>query len=303
MARAGRRSFQPRTKGPAHNSKRINQSIRPNQTEPISETHNRIISEDGTVPVDASADGQRSVTPGPTREVDSHRATSAAPQSTQKVTPEITEWQFPLKAEPVSPPPSITPKETTPKTVNATQLSDNTAMKEMVAMLTTKNTPIDEIKTFSLDLKAQTHPTPGGTTYQPSTRPLSPSAVDSTSSLVSAAAAVTSAPVQPTPAATSMRADATTPREEINPTYASASALPHDTSPQAGTAVITSSSATTSTRTAPGVKQKYKISWEEEGGDKGHVDVDEPMQREEESSPKKPGKQSVVLFLSTFCAL
>ncbi|XP_061594125.1 olfactomedin-like 2Ba [Cololabis saira] len=288
-ARAGRRSFQPQTKAPVHNSDKISQSIEANETESVSETRNRIMSDAETMSVDMPADAQRSVTFGPTS---GEPSGNTAPQTTQEVTPEITTWQFPLNVEPVTPPPSITPKETTQKTINTTQPSDDTAIKEVVAVSTPANTPMDEIKASSLNPRNQTQTTPGSTASHPTVLTLNPTTAETTTSFMSTTALTTrAAPVQPTPAA-SARTEATAPREEISSSSVSDSAMPRSTSLPVATAVPTSSPATiiTTTRKAPGVKQKYKISWEEEEGAGGHLDVDEPMQREEESSPRKPGE-------------
>ncbi|KAM6921127.1 olfactomedin-like 2Ba [Xenentodon cancila] len=289
-ARAGRRSFQSRMKAPVYNSEKTSQSIEVNETEPISETHNGITRDTGTMPVDVPADAQRSVTFEPTS------GEPTAPQTTQEATPEITTWRFPLNVEPVGTPQSIIPTETIQTAINTTQPSNNTAIMKTEQASTAKNTLMDEVKASSFSLRDQTHMTPGSTASHPTTLPLTLTAVDTATSLVSATAfptpaALTSAPVQPASAA-SARTDATPPQEEINSSFMSESALPRGTSLPVATAVPTSSPATviTTTRKAPGVEQKYKISWEEEERVEGHLDVDEPMQREEESPPRKSGE-------------
>ncbi|XP_026202115.1 olfactomedin-like 2Ba isoform X2 [Anabas testudineus] len=55
----------------------------------------------------------------------------------------------------------------------------------------------------------------------------------------------------------------------------------------ATTSTTTATTSTTTTRQALQAKRKYKISWDEDEED-GHLELDEPMQRQEEASSKKP---------------
>ncbi|KAL4000429.1 major vault protein [Sarotherodon galilaeus] len=94
--------------------------------------------------------------------------------------------------------------------------------------------------------------------------------------------------------ATSTQAATTKQPEETTSTDFSGSDLPQTPTALLPAALTTSSSTTTTTtsttttttttKQAAQVKQRYKISWEEEG----HMELDEPMQRHEESRPKKP---------------
>ncbi|XP_068447497.1 olfactomedin-like 2Ba isoform X2 [Clinocottus analis] len=110
----------------------------------------------------------------------------------------------------------------------------------------------------------------------------------------------------PTPAptpASSTPAAASTPEETTESIVLSALTLPpttqrpitlppHTSLPFTTPVTIPSSSAatttTTTTRQAARAKQKYKISWEE--GEEGHPELEEPMQRQEESPSGKPGE-------------
>ncbi|XP_038571977.1 olfactomedin-like 2Ba [Micropterus salmoides] len=317
-SREGPRSLRPKTTGSLHDSKKTSQSSEPKETEPTSKTHYEFISAIGTTSRDVSADVQSdtSVTFEPTTTTKITRTTVTEPQTTQRVTAGITRLPVPLMAEPVGTALGITAKETTKTTVNTPQPSENTATKEILLAFTTRNIPTTMMETSSPLLKDQMQTIPGGTAAHSSTLAPTPATEASTASptstvTITAHAAPTSAPVHPTTASTT--AAATTPREENESTFSSGSTLPPTTqtliklSPHTSlpltTPVTTSSSATattattattttttTTTRQAAQFKRKYKISWEEEEGEEVHPELDEPMQRQEESTSRKPGE-------------
>ncbi|XP_039985167.1 olfactomedin-like 2Ba [Xiphias gladius] len=316
--RAGPRSFQPKTTAPLHSSKKTSQSTKPKEAESTLETHSESKSATETTSAEVSTDTQsdtstrRSVTFGPTSTTQKTRAADTAPQTTQRVTAGITEWPVLLKNEPASTSPSVTSKETTETTMNTTRPSEITATKEILSAFTAKKTPTTMRKTTTLELKEQMQTRPGSTVANPTTLTPDPTTEDSTNSPTSTLpitthAALTSAPVHTTAAstkATSVQATTATPEEETESTFFSGSTfppatqrlttVPSHTSLPFTTPVTTSSTATTTTTTttrqAAQVKRKYKISWEEEKGEEGHLNLDEPMQRQEEFTSEKPGE-------------
>ncbi|XP_076009443.1 olfactomedin-like 2Ba isoform X2 [Genypterus blacodes] len=99
----------------------------------------------------------------------------------------------------------------------------------------------------------------------------------------------TSAPVNPTDVTTFTQAATTTrqtePASSFAPTASPTTQRPTASTPRTTqpTTLVTTSSSTSTQR----VRQKYKINWEEE---EGRTEVDEPMQRHEESPPKSTGQ-------------
>lgn len=303
--RAGPRSFRPKTTGPLKGSTKTSQSTKLKKTEPASESHYEFISAIGTTLVDVSADVQsdtstaRSITFGPTTPKNS--ITDTAPQTTHRVTAGTTQQPILFtKAEPVDTSFSITTKETTKTTTNTTQPSKNTATNEVLPAFT-------NIPTTMMDLKVQMQTIYSTTAAHSNTLAPNPATEASTTSptfttTITTHAAQTSAPLHPTTAstpATSTQAATTTPDEQTESTFPTTQRL-ITLSPQTSlpftTPVTTTSSAattttttTTTTRQAAQVKQKYKISWDEEEGEEGHPEFGEPMQRQEESPPRKPG--------------
>ncbi|KAK9519019.1 hypothetical protein VZT92_021776 [Zoarces viviparus] len=320
--RMGPRSFQPKTTGPLHGSTKISQLAKPKETEPTSKTHDEFVSAVGTTSADESTDVQsdastaRSVTFGPTTNTTNTtrqtRTTDTAAQTTQRVTAGITQRPMPLKAEPSGTSLSITAKETTKTTITPTQPSETTATKEVVPAFTTRNTPI--MKTSTQAVREQMQIIPSSTaalirTHTSNTATEPSTTIPSSTTTIPTHAALTTAPIHPTTAstpATSTQAAAMTTEEKTEPAFFSASTLPPatlrlttlspHTSPPLTTPETTPSSATTTTTTttttrqAAQVKQKYKISWEEEEREEGHPELDEPMQRQEESPPRKSGE-------------
>ncbi|XP_037325716.2 olfactomedin-like 2Ba isoform X2 [Pungitius pungitius] len=97
---------------------------------------------------------------------------------------------------------------------------------------------------------------------------------------------VTSLPV--TTPGTTPPSDAPT----ISTTTASTTISTATISTTISTATISTATTSTSTTTrqAAQVKPKFKIRWEEEDGEEGHPELEEPMQRQEESPSRKPGE-------------
>ncbi|XP_034736745.1 olfactomedin-like 2Ba [Etheostoma cragini] len=316
--RVGTRSFRPKTTGPLYGSTKTSQTTKPKETEPTSKTHNEVITAAGTTSVNVSTDVQstfttRSVTLKPTRTTDS------APQTTQRITAGITQRPTPLMAEPAGTSLSITDKETTETTMNTTPPSANTATKEVLPAFTTRNMPTAVMETSTQEVKDQMQTIPGSTAAHSSTLAPNPATQASTTSPVSTMtitthAAPASTPILPTTdstAATSTRAATTTSEEETKSIDFSGLTLPPTTqrlitlSPHTSlpfttpvttyssaptTATTTTTTTTTTARQATHVKQKYKISWDEEEGEERHPELDEPLQRQEESPPRKPGQ-------------
>ncbi|XP_031174092.1 olfactomedin-like 2Ba [Sander lucioperca] len=324
--RVGTRLFRPKTTGPLHGSTKTSQTTKPKGTEPTSKTHNEVIRAIGTTSVDVSTDVQsdafttRSITFKPTTTTQKTRTTDTAPQTTQRITTGITQWPTPLMAEPTGTSLSFTEKETTKTTMNTTQPSANTATKEVLPAFTTRNMPTTMMETSTQEVKDQMQTIPGSTAAHSSTLAPNPATEASTTSpastmTITTHAAPTSTPIHPTTdstVATSTGAATTTSEEETESTYLSGSTLPPTTqrlftlsphtslpfttpvttssSAAAATTTTTTTTATTTTRQATHVKQKYKISWDEEEGEEGHPELDEPMQRQEESPSRKPGQ-------------
>ncbi|XP_069551153.1 olfactomedin-like 2Ba [Brachyistius frenatus] len=316
-ARAEPRPFRRKTTGPLHDSKKISQSTNPKETEPTSKPSNEFISVTGTAPVDVTTVAQsdtsatRSITFGPSTIVHENRITDTAPQTTQRAPAGITKWPILLMTEPADTSLSNTPKGTTETTMNTTQPSENMTTQGIEQLLTTKNRSTTVMETSTLELQVQMpSKTLGSADANPITLELNPTTEASTTSptstmTITTHVGLTSAPVQSTAAsitAISTQAATSTPQEETEPNYFSGSTLspttqrlttfPPDTALPVTTTVTASSSAaattttTTTTRQAAQTKQKYKISWEE--GEEGHLELDEPMQRQEESTSRKP---------------
>ncbi|XP_061744786.1 olfactomedin-like 2Ba isoform X3 [Nerophis ophidion] len=92
----------------------------------------------------------------------------------------------------------------------------------------------------------------------------------------------------PPPTAKNTQVTVTTPQEPTSPSVSSTTSPPHTSAPvttPATTSPPATTTPTTTTRQVPRVKQKYKISWEEEEED--HVKFDQMMQRQEEAAAKK----------------
>nr|XP_020462747.1 olfactomedin-like protein 2B isoform X2 [Monopterus albus] len=297
--------FQPKTTAALHGSRKTSQSTKPKETEPTAENHNEVINVTETTSVDASVGVQsdtstlRSITTGPATTTQQTRTTDTSLQTTQRATSGITKRLLPLMEEPAGTFPHLTAKETTTHIIimNTTQPSVQTATEETLTELTTRNTPTTMMEISTPELKDQMQTTLGSTALNPSTLAPDPtteaSATSPTSTkTITTKADLTSAPVHPSTAA-STQAATTAPQEQTESTYVLGStllptSLPSHT-PLPFSTPVTTSSATTTTRQAQ-AEQKYKISWDGEKADEGHLELDEPMQRQEEASSKKHGE-------------
>lgn len=281
--RAGTRLFQTKTTSPS-SSKKTSHSAKLTGNEPTSKSHIEFISATGTTSLDASTRSQgdtstmRSITfrPATTAQKDTHT------QTTQSVTAGITKWPIPLLAEPAAPSSTVTPEETTKTTtITTAQPFENTASNKIVPTFT--HTPASVMETSSLVLKHHMQP-PGSTVDKPITPVTEAATVSQTPSMaLTTLAAQTSAPVHPTTPAAAVKA----PQQDTGSTYFSDPVLPPSTILPVTTSVSISSTTSTSTSQAAQVKPKYKISWEEE---EGKDELDEPMQQQEGSTSRKPGK-------------
>nr|XP_046247085.1 olfactomedin-like 2Ba isoform X2 [Scatophagus argus] len=310
--RAGPRSHRPKMTDLLRDSKKPSQSTKTKETEPILETHNEFVSATRTTSVDLSADVQSdtSVMSAPTTSTQETRSTDTVPLTTQRVTAGIAKWSIPLMAEPAGTSSSDTTKKTTETAGNTTDASENEATKKILSEFTTRNTPTTSMKASTLKVKGHMQSIHGSTAAHSSTLASNPATETLTTGqtsilAITTPAAPTSAPIRPTAAstiATSTQAATTAPAES-EATYFSDLNLPSTTQrlttlfPQTSlpstTPVTTSSlttTTTTTTRQAVQVKRRYKISWYEEEGAKEHPELDEPMQRQEESSSRKPGE-------------
>ncbi|XP_022059499.2 olfactomedin-like 2Ba isoform X1 [Acanthochromis polyacanthus] len=282
--RAGPRMFRPKSTGLLQDSKKTSQTAKPKETEPTSKSHEL-----------SDPFATTSVTSGPTTAAHENRTANTEPPTTQRAA-EITKTPVLQVVEPATTSSSVTPMETTETTPNTTQPFESTATKETVLPIITGNALTDVMET-TLELKDQMQTSPGSAAASTSSLPLNPTTATQTTNPASTETITThtgptSAPIHPTTAsaAATTQAAFTTPQEHTESAYFSGLAwltttLPPDTT----TAETTTSSATTSTRQAAQVKRKYKISWEEEQVEEPHLESDEPMQRQEESAPRKSG--------------
>lgn len=283
------RSFQPKSTSPLLDSKKITESER------SSKTLHHLVKASRTTSVEVSPDGQsdafttRSVTFGPT--------TNSAPQNPAGDSTRTAKLTDTLRAEYTG-----TSKETTEIALNETKASEKPATKETLLALTTRNTPARMTETSRFEIKDQMQTTSVGTPANPTTYSLNPtSATIPTSAMsITTHAVPTSAsqPIEPSATGTFTRAAAATatPQEETKSKYSSDSTVPpttqkltaltSDSVPTFTTTLSSATPATTSTTTQ--AARKYKISWEEEKGQEGNLKSDEPMQRQEESTLRKP---------------
>ncbi|XP_062250665.1 olfactomedin-like 2Ba isoform X1 [Platichthys flesus] len=296
--RPGPRSLRPKTTPPLHGSEKSSQSTKPKESR--SETSDSLGTFQSTSHHSAEAkivtSKRRSVTSAPSTATRNTRTTETTARTTQRVRAGITQSSNPLMDEPAGTRPSITTKETTATTMIPTHPSEKTSLKEIPL---TRRTAATMMTTSILKLKEQMKTVPGSTAAIPSTRSPNPTTEASTSSSsITTHAAVTSAPVHPTESSTA--ATFITPEEEIKPTFFTDTTLPPTTqrpttqpftTPTTMSATATRTTRTTTTTSqAPQVKQRYKISWEEEEGEEKRQGLDELMQRHEESTSTKPGE-------------
>lgn len=319
--RLGSRLFQPKTADPllAHGSWKTSQPNKPKERETTSKTPQEFSSVTGTTSVEVPAHvlSETSTTEGlgfgPTTTVQNVQATNSAPQITDGATPEINELPVPLVDKPTDLPESVAPKKTAEPTINTVNVSTNAATKETSLELTTRSEPTKLMETPSPERPEEPIQTvPLRVTANPSTLAPSPTTQASTMSPTSAMsispqAVKTMGPLHPqaVPTVVTLTEPATTiPQQETKSTDTSASTVTTtntkptlstllvDSTPPVTTPVgVTSSApiiAPTAFRQTPQVQKKYKISWEEEEGEEGEQKHDDSMQRQEESTSRKP---------------
>lgn len=253
----GLRSFRQKTAGPVRSYKKGSQSKQPQKTEIISESHNEIIDIPDTKSVEVSAQDKsvtRSVPFGPTRAVH----TDMRSQTTLSVAAErVTRRPVPMTTEPAGASPSVSPKEMTQLSYNPTE---------------TQHSPITKMETSSLEQMDQTHIMHGSSAANPSTVPINPTAKALPTSHLTYPTFITS--TQST----------VTPTEKTSSAKVSSPTLSHDTSTPVSTTTLTET--TRMTKQAAQVKKKYSFRWEKVKME----DIDEPMQRQVESTSGKSGK-------------
>ncbi|XP_034566628.1 olfactomedin-like 2Ba isoform X2 [Notolabrus celidotus] len=304
--RAGPRSPRPKKTGPSHSSKKASEVTEDKETEPTSE--NDFISATGTKSLDVSRDIQSdtSVTFGQT-------TTDTPPLTTQRVSALITKSPIPLMTESTATPLFITANETTKATMNTTQPSGDTTTTEIQQAITTSTQPTTT-ETSTLEVKDQILTIPSSPDAHLSTFAPNPATEPSTISPISTVGITTEAALTTTAAST--QASTTTPDQGTTSTLSPGSTLqpstqklittPPYTTPETTSSIATTATAstttttttatttkittTTTTRQGAQVKRKYKISWEEEGGEDRHPVLEEPMQRQEESTQSKKGE-------------
>lgn len=311
----GPRSFQPKTTDVlySHGSKRTSQPNEAKEIETTSQAQLELRSVTGATSLDVSADvfGEMSTTKGIpsalTAAVQNITTTESARQVTDDITTEMNVFPDPLVDKPTGTSVSVAPKETTESTIDTINTSTNIATMKTLLESTTRNKPAKLTEASTLEIPEDlTQTIPLRVTANQS-----PTVQASDSSLTSAMPIThhvvkTSGLLHPTAAPTTVvhtQVAPTTPSQETTPTYTSSStALPTttpipttvflDTTTPVTTPLSIASTAPYTTTTESGqtaqFKKKYKISWEEEEGEDGLPKLDEPMQRQEESTSRKP---------------
>lgn len=297
-ARAGPRSPRPKKTGPSHSSKKTSELTEIKEIEPTSKKD--FISATGTESMDISRDIQSD-----TSVMFGQTTTNTPSLTTQRVSAWITKSPIPLITEPTGTSLSITAKETTKVMINTTQPSGNTTTTEIQPAITLSMQPA-AMETSTLEVKDQMLTIPSSTDTHLSTFAPNSTTEPLTISPSATIGITTQAPL--TTAAAPTLAATTTPDQGTTLTLSPGSTLPQTTQrlitthpytslpitvPETTSSVApttTSTATTTSTRQGAPVKQKYKISWEEEDGEDGHPVSEEPMQRQEESTPRKTGE-------------
>lgn len=291
------KALRPKKTGPLHETKTTSQAIKPNETQPTSQSH-KSISATGTTTVDVATavHSDASVTSGPTRSADT------VPQTIQKFAAGISKWLFPLlRSEPSGASLSDATTQNTEGIRSETQPSEN--------MATARNMPATVMETSTQEVTHQTQTIPDRTSAyssKPAPKPASTTAPTSTIN-TTAHAPPTTAPTLPTAAPTTVmftQAAATTPEEQTESTVFPGSTSPPNTqrlvtlSPNTSlpftrretTSMTTTIAAPTTTRQAAENKPKRKVNGDEKEGGEQQRKLEEPMQRQEESTSKKPSK-------------
>ncbi|CAN9500490.1 unnamed protein product [Ophioblennius macclurei] len=321
--RLGSRSFQPKTTDHllTRGSRKTSQPSKPRESETTSKTPQEFSRVSGTTSVGVSADAHNETSTaggvglGPTTTAQNVQTANSASQLPHGVTAEINESPVPLADRPTLR--NVSLEEITETTISTINASTDTARKEAVLELTTRNTPTTLMEASSQRPEDLTQSTTFSTTDNPSTPSQSPTTQAAATSLTSASsitphAVKTSEPFLTT-AVTVTESITTTPQQETKSTDTLTTTAPPTTTTTTTTTtstlstllvespppvttpvsmtspapVTTATTTTVSTQTAP-VKNKYKISWEEEEGPGEQQKSEDPMQREQELTSSKP---------------
>lgn len=276
-ARAGPRAFRPKITSLFDAARKNSHAAQLRKTDPTPKDLDGLIDAMETTSTKATV---RTITVEPTATTQRTRSTntdSTAAQATRQVITGTTKWPIAMMAKPVEASPRVSTNVATQKLTTT----------ETLAAFTTIKTQSTKMATTTVEVTDQMQTTPAHAVASPSTVRPSLTTGGSTARTTTHIAP-TSAPVNPTDV-TFTRAATTT--QAAKPTFSSGpTASPTTRRPNAlppRTAQPSTSVTTSSTTSTQRVKQKYKISWDEE---EGHTEVDEPMQRNEESSPKNTGK-------------
>ncbi|KAF7645429.1 hypothetical protein LDENG_00204820 [Lucifuga dentata] len=273
-ARAAPRTFRTMNTSLRDGVRKSSQSTKMKNTEPAPKDLDEIFDamENSTM---TSTSTVRTAIAEPTAATQKPSSTSldstTTPQETRQVVAGATKWSITMMAKPADTSPSVATMETINR---ATQKE-----KETLTAFTTIKTPSTMMATMEVTNQVQI--TPASTVTPSQTKGVS-------TTRTTKHVAPTSAPVIPTKVTFTQAAKTTqeTTSTSSGPTTHGLNTLSTHTSRPLSPVTTSSSTSTTITtkRQADPVKQKYKISWDEE--EKGHKEIDEPMQRNEESTPK-----------------
>ncbi|KAM4629090.1 olfactomedin-like 2Ba isoform 2-T2 [Polymixia lowei] len=307
--RAGLRTPGPKTTGPVGGSNQNSESTKSKQIEPDPRiqdvsTDAMIMGSEG-LPKDVKtmAPTKGSITVEPFQTTHGTRSTdskSAVIKTIGRIVTRATIWPIPMRVNPVSSPPSLTTKEPAKTTTNTIMASPKPARSEILTMFTT-TTPITKTQTFTMESPKTMEvkdkmPSIAVTTQTitPSTQGPSLTTEDSTTSTITNTATTSS---QIIPTTTPLSTEATTTTKAAESTSFSGLTMSLTTQRQTTltpstvlpfTTPMTTTTTTTTRQTAP-VKRKYRISWNEDEEEEP-PQTEEPMQRNEETTPRKPGE-------------
>ncbi|XP_047444242.1 olfactomedin-like 2Ba isoform X2 [Mugil cephalus] len=321
-ARPGSRSFQTKStdlKATDH-SMETSQSTKPKES--TSKTPNGFPSTTGTTSEDVYGDAHndtittRSVTLRPTTAAHTKSTTGIPmPHTTQGVTPVSETTMSTSKPSENTDTRDITRAFVSRNTPTAVMETSSLELKEQLPTLPANTavtpsffalTPITEASSPTSPVAVTTHAAPAsapGHSTSASTSATSTPAAATTpqggteSSTTESPPPDTTAPVttsvtipSSTTTTTTTTSAAVTTTTTTAATATATTAATAATAATATTTTTTTTAATTTTTTTAQIKQKYKISWEEEETEEGYPGSDEPMQRQEESTLRKPGE-------------
>ncbi|XP_056133216.1 olfactomedin-like 2Ba isoform X2 [Lampris incognitus] len=313
--RAGPRAFQPKTAGPVAGVKKSSRSTTSKQIEPtprneVSTYATMMASEGVPTSIEATSSTIGSFTARPsetkpgTRNTDSN---ARVIQNTDRFITRATEWPSPMMVKPASTSRNLIVKEPIQTSMTAAMTALKMGTRDAITTITTIKTPGSSTETSPLEppktmgAKGKMETTTDVNTMKPSTqgRSLTESMASTlTTTAVLINAATTSAPIIPSTAisteTSSMLKMAVTQAQEAesisfpgpkkSPTTQRQTTSLLSTSPPLTTPIATTTT-TTTRQTAP--TKKYRTSWNEEDKEKGPRQLEEPMQRNEEPSPRK----------------